>query len=284
MNAARQPIALLAIDLDGTLLTTQRRVSDANVEAISQARGMGVEVVPVSARPPFGMKAVIDRVGLNDFLVAYNGAYVAHQSSGEVLFHRPMAASDAATIVRLTRDHELYVGYYVGMQWYVERVCEEMHFEARGLNATPIIVADLINDAPPQPDKFIVIDLANTDRLERFYQATQSLTPHLNIHYSSSVSIEIGDRAASKGMALEFLSKRLGTPRDRVMAIGDSFNDLSMLEFAGVGIAVGNAPPEVQARADGVVASNDADGVAEAIRQYILGNQTDALPYPLSPE
>jgi hypothetical protein len=239
--------------------------------ALAQAQAAGVKVALVSARPPFGMAPIAHRLGLSGPLIAYNGAYVVDPLSGEVLFHRPMVAGDAATMVRLVREHDLYVGYDAGWEWYVERECDEMVFEEEWLHYNPSIVADLLRDAPPQPDKCIVISLSDPERLLRFYTKARAALPHLNIQYSSEVTVEVCDAGASKDIALAYLAERLGVSREAVMAIGDSHNDISMLKYAGVSVAVGNAPPDVQAAASLIVASNDGDGVAEAIRRVILG-------------
>jgi len=265
-----QRVSLLAIDLDGTLLGSDKSISDANVNAVALARQAGVEVLIVSARPPFGMDEASRILGLDNILVAYNGAYVLDRVSGKMLLHHPMTSEEAKVSIQLIREHDLYVGYYCGMEWYVELECEEMRFEQRSLRRAPNVVTDLIAYAPPQPDKLIVIDLNRQDRLAAFHEATHELLPGLNIHYSSPVSIEIGSKDASKGLALSWIAEHLDIPRSEVMAIGDNFNDLSMFDVAGNAVAVGNAPEAVQAQAGIVVASNDMDGVAEAIYRWIL--------------
>jgi len=263
-------ISLLAIDLDGTLLISDNSVSDANVEAVALACQAGVEVLIVSARPPFGMDEASRWLGLDGIQIAYNGAYVVDRASGKVLLHHPMTAEEAKVMIQLLREHGLYVGYYCGMEWYVELECEEMRFEQRGLQGAPKVVTDLLSDAPPQPDKLIVIDLNRQDRLAAFYEAAHETMPGLNILYSSPGSIEIGSIDASKGLALAWIADHLGIPRREVMAIGDNFNDLSMFDIAGNAVGVGNAPEAIQARAGLVVASNDMDGVAETIHSWVL--------------
>jgi len=200
-------VNLLAIDLDGTLLSSDNSVSDANVEAVALACQAGVEVLIVSARPPFGMDEASRRLGLDNIQIAYNGAYVVDRVSGKVLLHHPMTAEEAKVSIQLIREHDLYVGYYCGMDWYVELECEEMRFEQRSLQRAPNVVTDLLADAPPQPDKLIVIDLNRQDPLAAFYEAAHETMPGLNILYSSPGSIEIGSKDASKGLALAWIAE-----------------------------------------------------------------------------
>lgn len=270
MSANENKIKLLAVDVDGTILTTGRKVSDANVEAVAKAIGAGIEVALVSGRPPFGMSYTTQRLNLRGYQIAYNGALLLDARTGEVLFHRILPLHTAIEAVLLARQHDLYLSYYTGPHWYVERECEEMHLERLGLQTDPVILPDLLGAHLPAPEKVLAISLDNPEGLARFHEAASVKLEGVNVHYSSPYSVEIVEIGASKGMALAMLTDRLGLHRDQVMAIGDSYNDISMLEFAGLSVAVGNAPPEVQAAAGFVAAPCEDDGVAEAIERWIL--------------
>jgi len=267
---SKHEIKLVAIDLDGTLYTNDKQISDGTIRAISQARERDVEVLLVSARPPFGMQVAYEKLGLNGFGVAYNGAYVFDHTTGEVFVRHPMGSEDAVNIVQLSRQYAIYIGYYVGNAFYVEKVCDEMRLEEHSQGQSPIVVSDIINDAPRQPDKIIAIALKDRENLRAYYEAARKVAPDLNIHYSSAASFEIGNACASKGLALDWVAERKGIAREHRMVIGDNFNDLTMFDVAGIAVAVGNAPEEVKRRAMMVVASNDEDGVAEAIDRCIL--------------
>lgn len=268
MKPSPNNIDLIAVDLDGTLLNSALLVSDRTLQVVQRAYQAGINFVLVSARPPFGMVHVLDRLAIDLHLVAYNGAYVTSSNLDEVLLERPMATADAQNAIRIIREYGLYTGYYVAMQWYVEKECEEMHFERRALNYEPL-VTDLAQLTDLNPHKLIVIDLNDSSRLEAGYQAFRSTLPHLSVHYSGQVSFEVNDRRATKASALAFLAKKMNIAPKAILAIGDNFNDMDMFKFAGTSVAMGNAPPEVQASADLVVASNDQDGVAQAINRLL---------------
>jgi Cof subfamily protein (haloacid dehalogenase superfamily) len=219
------------------------------------------------------MAPYTDQLGLDSHLIAYNGAFIVN-GGGDVLLDRPLSADDSRHVVQIVRRYGAYTGYYVGQEWYVEKVCEEMHLEHRAQRKPPHIVDDLITQAPDRAHKCIVIDLADDQRLAAIYEAICGALPHLNVHYSSSYSFEISDGSASKGAALEFYAGHRGIDPADIIAVGDGHNDISMLRYAGVGVAMGNAPDEVKAAADRVVAANDADGLVELVEWLLSDRQT----------
>jgi hypothetical protein len=259
------PFRVIAVDLDGTLLSTELLVSEENRRAIQLAYRQGLQIVLVSARPPFGIQMILEDLELDGCLVAYNGAYVIDAHRGEVLVDQAIAKENTLKAIQIIREHELYVGYYAGFEWYVEKECAEMHWERRALKRFPHVV-DLTQPSLPEPHKLIVIDLEDNQRLLRVYRTMQGDLPDLNIHFSGQHAFEVTHQMATKGRALAFLAQKMNVPPESFAAIGDNYNDLEMFSFAGVSIAMGNSPSEVQSAADRVVASNDEHGVSQAIR------------------
>lgn len=261
-------IRLIAIDLDGTLLNSSNMVSEANIQAVRRARERGLEVVLISARSPMGMSGALDSLGLAGPVVAYNGACIVDTRTQTVLLDRPMTIEDSRAAVHIVREHGLYTGYYAGMRWLVEKECDEMRLEQRSMKQRPDVVDLTGNDVPPA-NKLIVISIRNRAHLEACYEQMRARLPHLNIHFSGPVSFEVCHTAATKGAALAFLAERAGLLPQAIMAIGDNYNDVDMLSFAGLGVAVGNAPADVQAVADWVVDPHDQNGVAQAITRLL---------------
>jgi Cof subfamily protein (haloacid dehalogenase superfamily) len=262
-------VKLLAIDLDGTLLAPDKSLSAANLEAVHRARDAGVLVVLVSARPPFGIVPFSHRLGLDGAVIAYNGAFGIDVGREQVFLDRPLARRDGQGLVEVARRYDLYAGYYAAMEWFVERVCREMEWEAVSLKRRPKVVRDLTDNSLPRPHKLIVIELGEPQKLAECYSDIRAVLPHVNAHFSGEHALEISDQHASKGIALALLAESMGLDREQVAAIGDGENDLSMLQFAGVGVAVANAPVAVRDAADFVVASNEDSGVAEAIHRLL---------------
>jgi Cof subfamily protein (haloacid dehalogenase superfamily) len=265
---------LLAIDLDGTLLAPDKSLSAANIEAVRQAGESGVRVVLVSARPPFGILPIAERLELDGAVIAYNGAFGLRGPGDQVFLNQPLSRRDARRLVPIIRRHDLYTGYYAAMEWFVEKVCREMEFEAASLERRPEVVEDLTDPSLPRPHKLIVIELDEPQALTPCYSEIRATLPHLNAHFSDEYALEISDQRATKGAALALLTNDMGLEPGQVAAIGDGENDLSMLQFAGVGVAVANAPPSVLEAADFVVASNQDSGVAEAIHRLLNVHDT----------
>ena len=172
-------IRLIAIDLDGTLLNNAGQISSENRQAIQVALDRGLEVILVSARPPFGMDVFAHTLGLMGFMIAYNGGLVTTANADQIIRDCPMTQADTRAAVEIIRRHELYTGYYVGLEWYVEKQSEEMAWEGRALRRRARIV-DLMDSAPPHPHKLIVADLQDPRRLARGYADMQRSLPHLN--------------------------------------------------------------------------------------------------------
>jgi Cof subfamily protein (haloacid dehalogenase superfamily) len=265
-------IRLLAIDLDGTLMDSNKQISQKNIEAVHHARQNGLYVVLVSARPPFGMSPTIEALGLDEILVAYNGAYALDLPSRQVLINQPLDIMDVYQLVHIFRSYDLYAGYYAAEEWYVEKICAEMEWEAQSLKQHPEVVKDLTIKDLPAPHKIILIDLMQSGRLQDCLKEIRERLPHINAHFSGPYSLEISHELASKSRALAIIAGRMGLEAHEVAAIGDGENDMSMLQYAGIGIAMGNASSRVQAEADLTVGSNDQDGVAQAIDTILNQN------------
>jgi Cof subfamily protein (haloacid dehalogenase superfamily) len=260
--------SLIAIDLDGTLLSSSHELSEENIRAVGQARARGLDIVLASARPLFGMQIFLEKLGLDGPVITYNGAFVLDIKSGRVQIDRPIARLDTLSVIQIVRDLGLYVGYYSGIDWYVDKECDEMYWEFSAQKRPPIIT-DLTQDSVPPAHKLIVADLSNPERLSHGYDIISNALPDLNVHFSGRHSFEVTHYAASKGNALAHLAREIGIAPDRIVAIGDNFNDMDMFTLAGTSVAMGNAPAEVKAVADWIVASNDEHGVAQAIRRVL---------------
>jgi hypothetical protein len=259
---------LIAIDLDGTLLSSSYDLSEENTYAIKQALMEGLQIVLASGRPLFGMQPYLDKLGLDGSVIAYNGALVIDAQSKRVQIDRPIAKPDVHSLIQNIQELHLYVSYYTGMTWYVEKECDEMFWELSAQKQQPIIT-NLSRDSIPLPHKMLVADLNNTDSLSLGYEIISKALPNLNIRFSGPYSFEITHAAASKGAALTYIAKEMGVPAEATVAIGDNFNDIDMFSFAGTSVAMGNSPAGVKASADWVVASNDEHGVAEAIHRLL---------------
>ncbi len=278
---------LIAVDLDDTLLDNQLKISPRVKGLIQELRGRGVVVTLATGRMFRSSRPIALELGLDLPLITYQGALVKNCFSGEVLLHRTLAVEYALEIIGLAREKGLHINLYLNDELYVERLSPAGEAYARLAGVPVCLVPDLtgllasenaVDENPVEvklphangrigPTKVLLIgDEQYLDNLQAV------LKPHYGarVHITKSKPnfLEFTHPLANKGAALAELAKYYGVSRAETMAIGDSFNDLEMLEYAGLGVAMGNARQEIKARAGYVTAANDEDGVAEALQRF----------------
>jgi len=252
---------LVAIDLDGTLLGSDHALSERNLLAVTRITNSGVCVVLASGRQWHTIVKFAHQIGLpqSSPIIAYNGAMI-RTVGGETLYHQPVPAEAAQRIVRHCVAGGYHLNYYLDDVLYVRK---ETHwarlYEKR--TGTTAVVGALMRFDGRKPTKLLLIDTPETtNRLLKHYQ--EKYGKALYITKTDDEYLEFMNPAVSKGVALAEAAKRLGVSAEECAALGDSFTDLPMLEWAGVGIAVENAKPELKAVADLIAPANTADGVA----------------------
>ncbi|MBP2655258.1 MAG: yidA 2 [Firmicutes bacterium] len=266
-------IKMVALDLDDTLLNSTHAVSLRAHRAIQLAVEAGVMVTMATGRMYRSALPYALELGLDVPLVTYNGALIKWSRSGETLLHRPIDVSLAEEILNLFRQQGWYIQSYINDVLYV---AEKNHYADYYESMTGIAAIPLGQEfytMGSQPSKLLVV--AEPRQLAMIRKAVaDAFGKRVNLAVSGPMYLEIVNPMVSKGRALAFLAESRGIIREEVMAVGDSQNDLDMISYAGFGVAMGNAMPEVIAAADAVTAANDADGVAEAIEKYVLENIT----------
>lgn len=264
------PIRLVAIDLDGTLLRSNKRLSSANARAIADVTNLGVHVVLASARPPRGVREIYHRLGLDTLQVNYNGALIHDMPRGKTVYHQPMSVALAKKIVKFARkkDPSVVISVEVLDKWYTDHVDDKLPTET-SKHFSPDFVGPL--------DAFLTIPvtklmlLAPPDRLKPIHAAVRTkFGDHIAILISDDYLIQLVDRHVDKSSALQRVAQQYEVPRAQVMAIGDAPNDLGMVRWAGLGVAMDNGWDLLKRHADAIAPANDDDGVAHVLRKFIL--------------
>ena len=274
-------IHLVAIDLDGTLLNSAKQVTQTSAAILRQARReAGVHVVLASARPPRTVRPFYDLLDLDSPIICYNGALVVDPPAGRVILHRPISPKIARGIVALARREypEVLVSAEVLDRWYTDRLDMAYATETAKLVAPDLIApVDQWLTEPVtkllllgEPARLLALAGAILDRHHRQVTITRT-EDHL---------IQICHATVSKAKALRAVAGELGVARHQVMAIGDNDNDIEMLAWAGIAVAMGNATPGVLAVADHVTDHHDADGAANAIHRLIMEGLPRKRPRP----
>jgi Cof subfamily protein (haloacid dehalogenase superfamily) len=262
-------IRLLASDLDGTLLRPDETVSDRTREALAAARAAGITVVLVSGRPPRSLGPIAERIGVGGMAICANGAVVWDLDSGTMVDWSPLAAELATKLVHALRQAipgalfavELETGFGREAGWSDGLVAARPDtLEADALELISGPVTKLLVRHPT---------MAFAEVAER---ARAAVGDDAVVTWAGLRLVEISAAGVTKAFALERLCRRLGIAASEVVAVGDMPNDLAMLDWAGTGVAVANAVPEVLDAADEVTAANVEDGVALLLERILAAN------------
>lgn len=260
--------------MDGTLLNAAHEISPRVRNALAAARAQGVQVVLATGRPFSGARRYLQELGItgdDDYCICFNGTVVQSVGTGECIAEFSLGFDDYLYCERLARE--------LGVHF--QAVDGDGIFTANA-DISPYTVLDsYLSNAPLRYRTVAAMDPSLRFRKLMMIETPElldaviprlpaRLTERYGVLKSASYYLEIFDTRAGKGPMLETLAHRLGIPRERVMAIGDHENDLSMLAFAGLSVAMGNAIPAVKAAAMHTTAGNDADGVALAIERFVL--------------
>lgn len=261
-------IKLVAIDLDDTLLKNDLTISPRAKNAIAKAVESGVAVTFATGRMYASALPFARDLKLDMPLITYQGALVKYVDGREV-YHKPLQMELAKRVVDFLMPYKYHVNLYVHDELRMERESPEGRRYAK-ISKVPLHFYDNLYEAlSDEPTKILII--AKEQELDELAAALQQkFGSEVNITKSKPYFLEVANKLATKGLALAELAHSLNLEASQVMAIGDSWNDLDMLEYAGLAVAMGNAAPEVKKAADYITLSNDDDGVAEAIERFVL--------------
>ncbi|WP_114192846.1 sugar-phosphatase [Edaphovirga cremea] len=267
-------IELIAIDMDGTLLNPQHEITPAVKEVIHAARSKGVHIVLATGRPYIGVKRYLMELDLlqeGEYCITNNGALVQQAASGECVAEVTLSFEDYLYFEKLSRTlgvhfHALdYNTLYTANKDISEYTVHESSMTGIPLKYRAVEEMDPTLSFP----KVMMIDTpALLDKAIK--QIPEEIKQRYTILKSAEYYLEILDKRVNKGEGVKALAERLNIPRENIMTLGDQENDIAMLEYAGVGVAMGNAIESVKAVSQFVTKSNMEDGVAYAIEKFVL--------------
>lgn len=268
-----QTVRLIAVDLDYTLLDSRFQLSERNTRAVTLALERGIVVTLATGRMFVSADRFAEALGISAPMITYNGAYVRYARSGRVLSHVPVERDHALSAIRLAAELGLHCSIYLDDKLYTSKNGweAEMYSDQCGVSGMyEPGLESLLADTSALPTKVLLIGAPDA-MVEIRVRLTELVSGQAYVTQSTPYYVEMMNKQVSKGRALKTLSESLGIPRDHVMAIGDSYNDIDMIEYAGVGVAVANSPEKVKSSASLVVPSNNDDGVAVAIEACLAG-------------
>ena len=255
--APSSPYKAVFSDIDGTLLNSQHQITPKTEEAIKNVLKQGIPFIPVSARPPYAITPYTEQLGAQYGMICYSGALILDKNL-TALYSVILAPQDLQKLNALLADFaHLSISYYAGLDWFCNDVNNnwiKQESEITGLSAKSI--QGNLTDA----HKILV--MGSAEEIQRVEPVLKQALPHLSIHRSKDEYLEIMNPAATKAKAIQFMEQHLGISAEQVIAFGDNFNDLDMLQYAGLSVAMGNAPDAIKQAAKEVTTTNNEDGIA----------------------
>lgn len=264
-----EDVRLVVCDLDGTLVDSDKKLRPATVAAVARLRSAGIGFAVISGRPRSGVMPIIGALGLHGEQAAFNGGTI-FRSDGAVVVRHTVDEAVVRGMFDLTINEKVEPWLFADDRWHARSgIGFHVDRERKSSSQEPVVTSDFaclygdVDKLTFVSDDEPLLRRLNDDAATRFGDSA-------TIAQSQSYYLDVTPLVGNKGDGIRALAASRNVTLDRVVAIGDQANDLAMLEQAGFGIAMGNAPDTIKQRADAVTAGNDDDGVAQAISTMIL--------------
>ena len=262
-------MSLLLADVDGTLVTHEKVLTDRAKKSVADLRKAGIRFAITSGRPPKGMEMVIQPLAIDTPVAGFNGGLFTNADLSPIE-ERVIPGDVARAVIKMILDEKLDAWLYAGNDWLVHKLdAPHVAREQKTVQFPPRVVADF-GDLIDKAIKIVGV----CDDHDRIAACAKDVHEKFGHKVSAALSqpyyLDVTHPAANKGAVVDELVKRLGIPADEIATIGDMANDVFMFEKGGFAIAMGNADADVQAAADAVTADCDHEGFAEAIERFVL--------------
>lgn len=260
---------LIAIDLDDTLLTDERQVSEATKQALKQASERGVRITIATGRMHASAVQVARQLELNVPIITYQGALIKTLLDDQVLYERYIPEEAAKAVIDYAEHRSLHLQAYYNDTLYSKFDNDRIQ-EYSEMSKVPYTVLRDFHELPANAfTKMLFFEEPDTlDRIRE--ELPPAIVQQTHVTKSKPYFLEIMHTEGTKGHAVAFLAAHVGCDLSEVIAIGDSWNDHEMIETAGVGVAMGNAVEPLKQIADYITADNNHDGIRQVIEQFVL--------------
>lgn len=260
---------VLVLDIDGTLCDSQKVITQPTKDAISKLQDQGVTVVIASGRPVYGVMPSAKELKLeqrNGYILAFNGGRIINCTTDEIIVDTILPDHFAPRIEKMAREYGCSLMSYEGNQVITINADDQyVQLEAR-INGLPVKQIKSFEPYATYPMNKMIVT-GDGDYLEKLEPVFAKAFPELNVYRSEPFFLEMLPKGIDKAKSLSVLLKHLHLTREEMVACGDGFNDKTMIEYAGMGVAMANAQDAVKEVADFVTKSNDEDGVVYAIEK-----------------
>ena len=277
-NTSSQDIKLLVLDIDGTIAGESNKISNRVIKAVKAAQAKGIQVAIATGRMYCSALQYHAQIGSTLPLITYQGAWIQDPVSQKIHQHLSVPREIALKLLDYFEQPSLRqllsVHFYINDQLYVREVTEETKIYGQRSGITPIPVGDLRSCLNNEPTKILAL-CQDTEVIDQLLDNLRLQYTPAELYLTKSVAtfFEATNPLVNKGAAVRYVAEELlGLQKTNVMTVGDNFNDVEMLEYAGIGVAMGNAPTQVKAIANWVAPNVEQDGAAAAIEEFLLGS------------
>lgn len=266
------------MDMDGTLLNDEKKISEENIKAIRKARSKGVRVAVCTGRLFTSANYYADLIGTKVPVIAANGAYIREKDENRIIYKAPLSVDKCRRILKIVKDFDMYPHFNTPEIVLTEKIIysSQGYIEAnKTLPADSQIKIEVVPDFEEAFKKYdgdVLKCIISDEDMEKVIKAKKEMILDGGLEVVSSMknNFEVMSAGASKGKAVEILADFYGIKREEIICFGDSENDLSMIEYAGMGIAMGNGEDYVKKAAKYITDTNNNDGIAKAIEKFVF--------------
>lgn len=255
---------LVALDVDGTLLNSQGKIPARHKEIIQRAQESGIHVVLATGRYYMQTVGIIDELNYQGILVTNDGSLIVDAKSKQIIKENSFSINDVSSFIKACQTRDIQFAVVTAFNYYIETISKE-HVENCEKHG---VIYSQYNDILNLSESVMKFSIMDTSKVGGWQD--QILPANLRIRIDGEFWKEYMHCDATKTNGLKEILHRLNINSSEMIAIGDFYNDLDMIEYAGMGIAMGNAPEDVKVRADDVTFSNDEDGVYHALTKCLF--------------
>ena len=259
-----EKIKLIATDLDGTLLNSESEISDYNKKVFQYLMNNGIEIILSTGRPFNGMQRYKDMINNDNYSIVFNGAIIA-DTNGKFVYNKVIDEASSRKIADLIDKYKVYLHVYSGNKYIVSEpdFYYERYIEKENITDTIIGLENV--------DNFEFSKMVFIGEREELLRLQSYIMSNFNVHTSFSHTnfLEVLAKGINKGSALKWLCDKKGIKIEEIVAFGDNYNDIEMIEYAGVGVAMSNAEKDVKKKADYVCLSNYENGVGDFLNKFL---------------
>ncbi|WP_066307203.1 Cof-type HAD-IIB family hydrolase [Flavobacterium sp. TAB 87] len=262
---------MLVLDMDDTLLTDDHKISDLNKAMLFKAKEKGVHLILASGRPTAAMLSYAKELELDtldSYMISFNGAVITNLKDNSVFFEQMLTQEQIHELYDYSLKNKTHIITYLNGAIISETDSEFIDIE-KVITGLPHHKVASFKDHVSSPAVKCIL-LEEPEYLKQLEIDLKLAMPHLSVSMSKPFFLEVAQNGIDKGASLKLLAKKLNIKQSEIIAVGNAGNDLSMIEYAGLGVWVDNVTPDLRDKADVIVASNNDDGVAEVIQRFIL--------------